>query len=419
MRDSLTPIKRGVYKIYLGLATIEGIVLLVMALRVLFTGRNIVAIGRSISQLLLPIIVAMLILLFAVFTIRAFVDKRWLEKVSLWLESQLGYGDRLLITSLTLVAGWLLAMVLLGLWQLPVLHEYRWYSSVFRQSLHLYEVLLIVVERVYPLLVWGAALLLQTLLALVVIFSDRFRQAGFWNWQVISKTILVLSMIGLSVTQWSILAMQISVKALIPGWYWDVYRRPISLRHLIFLGLVILAMGLVTYLLLHPNKVIIGLISLTGLGCVIVFSLGLIQGQGTEYVRLKYAGTNHRSYALIATDEYPDPLDAVRDYEQRYGLKMFPSTKPPGVVLFYVVLEKIINSILPNQTDEGRFLTFTRWISFIFPVVSFLVLWVLYFFVRSLVRREDALLPSLLYVFVPNVILFLYFSIKFYIHYCF
>ena len=406
MSNSLSPIRKGVYIAYFGLAAIEGLAVLLITLRVPSVGRITYAIGHSTSQLILVAASCVLVIIFAVLAVRSLFDSRWLEKVSQWLDRHLEYGDRLLILSLTLLAGWVLAVLLLGLWQLPVIREYRWYSSVFRQSMHLYEILLVLVERIYPLLMWCAALLLQTLLALVVIFSARYRQAGFWNWPVISRTILVLSMLGLSFIQWTILAMQISVKALIPGWYWDVYQRPLSARHLAFLGIAGLSIGLITYLLKHPDKVITGLVLLTGLGYLIVFSFGFIQGQGSEYVRLKYAGTNHRSYALIATGEYPDPLQVVREYEKRYGLKMFPSTKPPGVVVFYVVLEKLVNTIQPNQTSEGRFLTFTRWTTFIFPVVSFFVLWVLYFFVRTLVRREDTLLPSMLYIFAPNVILF-------------
>ena len=399
MHNSVSRKNRGVYKIYFCLATIEGLAVLLLMLR------GTATIGSSTGQLILLLVSALLVLFFASLTVRSFTDDCWLENITQWLKRRLENGDRILILSLTMAAGCLFLIVLLGLWQIPLIRDYRWYASVFRQWLHLYEILLIVVERVYPLLVWGAALLLQALLALVLLFSDHFRQAGFWNWQVISKTVLVLSMLGLSVIQWTVLAMQISVKALIPGWYWDVYRRPINAWHLIYLGVAILAVGLVTYLLRHPNRVLLGLILLTGFGCVILFSFGLIQGQGAEYVRLKYAGTNHRSYALIAAGEYPDALEAVRDYEQRYGLKMFPSTKPPGVVLFYVVLDKFINSIQPNQTQEGRFFTLTRWITFIFPVVSFIVIWLLYFFVRPLMRQEDSLLPSILYVFIPNVIL--------------
>jgi hypothetical protein len=406
MRDNLPPVKKAVFKIFFGLAAVEGLALLLLTLRGLFIGQTTLAIGQSTTALISPAVLVLSVLLFTILTVWAFIDSRWLEVFFQWLERRLGCGDRLLIASLALLAGFLLVIGMLGLWRLPELHEYRWYASIFRRSLHFYEISLIVIERVVPLLLWIAALLLQTLLALVVLFSDHYRRPGFWNWQVISKTVLVLGMVGLSVIQWSILALQISMRSLLPGWYWATYQRPASARHLVFLGIIILAIGLVTYILRHPNKVITGLVLLTGLGLGIVFCLGYIQGQGAEYVRLKYAGTNHRSYALIATGESPHPLDVVREYEQRYGLKMFPSTKPPGVVVFYVVLEKVINAIQPRQTGEGRFLTFTRWLTLIFPVISFFVLWLLYFFVRRLVRPEDALLPSLLYVFVPNVILF-------------
>jgi hypothetical protein len=406
MRDNLPPVKRAVFKIFFGLAAVEGLVLLLLTLRGLFISQNKLVIGQSTTALISPAVLVLSVLFFTILTVWAFIDSRWLEAFFQWLERRLGNGDRLLIASLALVAGFLLVIVMLGLWQLPQLHEYRWYASIFRRSLHFYEISLIVFERVYPLLLWSAALLLQALLALVVIFSDHYRRPGFWNWQVISKTVLVMGMVGLSLIQWGILALRISMRALLPGWYWAVYQRPASARHLVYLGIVILAIGLVTYILRHPHKVITSLVLLTGLGVATVFCLGYIQGQGAEYVRLKYAGTNHRSYALIATGESPRPLDVIREYEQRYGLKMFPSTKPPGVVVFYVVLEKVINAIQPRQTGEGRFLTFTRWLTLIFPVISFFVLWLLYFFVRRLVPREDALLPSLLYIFVPSVILF-------------
>jgi hypothetical protein len=406
MRDNLLPVKKTAFKIYFGLAAVEGLALLLLTLPGLLTSQNKLAISRSTIALISPATLVLSTFLFAMLTVWAFIDTRRLGAFYQWLERRLGSGDRLLIASLALVAGFLLVIGLLGLWQLPQLHEYRWYANVFRRSLHFYEVSLVVIERVYPLLLWSAVLLMQTLLAMVVIFSDHYRQPGFWNWQVISKTVLVLGMLGLSVIQWSILALQISMRALLRGWYWAVYQRPVSARHLVYLGIVILAIGLVTYVLRHPHKVFPNLALLTGLGVAIVFCLGYVQGQGAEYVRLKYAGTNHRSYALVATGESPQPLDVVREYEQRYGLKMFPSTKPPGVVLFYVVLEKVVNAVQPRMTGEGRFLTFTRWLTLIFPVISFFVLWLLYFFVRRLVPPQDALLPSLLYVFVPSVILF-------------
>jgi hypothetical protein len=406
MRASLLPQKKTALKLYLTLAAIEGWALLSLALRGLFAGQDGLALGRSTIALIAPAVLLLSTLLFTMLALWAFIDRRRVEAFLQWLDGLLAPGNRLLTTSLALFAGFVLLVVVLGVWQLPAIHEYTWYASIFRRSLHFYEISLIVMERVYPLLLWSAALLLQSLLALVLIFSHHYRQPGFWDWQVVSRTVLLLCMVGLSVLQWSILAMQVSMRALLPGWYWAVFQRPFSARHLVFLGIVVLAIGLVTYVLRHPQKAMTSLLLLTGLGVGIVFSLGYIQGQGAEYVRLKYAGTNHRSYALTATGESPRPLDVIREYEQRYGLKMFPSTKPPGVVTFYVALEKVIQAIQPRLTQESRFLVFTRWLTWIFPIVSFFVLWLLYFFVRRLVPQEDALLPSILYIFAPNVILF-------------
>src|SRR4030067_246309 len=94
-----------------------------------------------------------------------------------------------------------------------------------------------------------------------------------------------------------------------------------------------------------------------------------------------------------------------RQYEERYGREIFPSTKPPGVVLFYILVENLVNLIRPEQTAEGRFLVLTRFIAYVFPLVSFLVLGAIYLFVRPLVMDKPAIFPSILYIFIPNIIL--------------
>ena len=272
-----------------------------LALRGLFAGQDGLALGRSTIALIAPAVLLLSTLLFTMLALWAFIDRRRVEAFLQWLDGLLAPGNRLLITSLALFAGFLLLVVVLGVWQLPAIHEYAWYASIFRRSLHFYEISLIVMERVYPLLLWSAALLLQSLLALVLIFSHHYRQPGFWDWQVVSRTVLLLCMVGLSVLQWSILALQVSMRALLPGWYWAVFQRPFSARHLVFLGIVVLAIGVVTYALRRPQKAMTSLLLLTGLGVGIVFSFGYIQGQGAEYVRLKYA--RHES-SLLCTDSY-------------------------------------------------------------------------------------------------------------------
>ena len=397
--------KRYLYPSYFALATLEGILAFLIMLRAPSIEGSARTLGYSTSQLVISAFTLILVLLCAGLTLKFLLDHRWQERTQRWLADRLVPGDRLLILILVLLAGLIIGLVLCILWQVPLLREYGWYVGVFKSALHLYEVLLVAYGRLYPLLVWGTLLVLQTLVFLWIAFSDEYRREGFWNWQVISKTSLVLGMISLSVAQWAVLALRISMQKLLPGWYWDVYLRPFGMRHIFFILLLALSLGLVTYILRHPRRVLLSLLILIGLGYLLQLGFGLIEGSGYEYVRMKYADSKHRSYAVIAAADSPQPLDVIRQYEEDYGWKMFPGTKPPGVVFLYVSLEKLVNQVAPQSTAEGRFLVFTRVLAIVFPPVSFLVLVLIYLFIKPLVSEEDALLPSMLYVFIPSVVL--------------
>ena len=397
--------KRTLYQAYLTLAALEGVIVLWFTLGVPAIEGSTGLLDLPTSRLAISAVILIGVILFACLALVSTLNRRWVERVMRWLADRLIPGDHLLHLTLILLGGLLVSIALCMPWQLPVLREYRWYSAIFKFSMPLYEVLLVVYERIYPLLVLVALLISQTLAALLIDFWDEYRREGFWKWQVISKATLVMGMIGLSAIQWAVLAMRISMQKLIPGWYWDVNLRPFSARHLFFALFLAVSLGLVTFILRHPRRVLLGLLILIGLGYLLQVGFGLIEGSGYEYVRMKYADSKHRSYALVATGESPQPLDVIRQYEEKYGYKMFPGTKPPGVVVLYVSLEKIIDRIAPQPTSEGRFLVFTRVIAIVFPLVSFLVLGLIYLFIRPLVPLDDALLPSMLYVFIPNVIL--------------
>ena len=397
--------KRYLVQSYLTLAAVEGVLVLWVMLDVPALASSTRPVDYSTSRLAVSAVTLILVILFAWLALMSFFNHRWLERVTRWLADQLIPGDRLLLLTLILLGGLLVSLVLCLLWQIPLLQEYLWYSLIFKNALHLYEVLLVAYERIYPLLVWGALLLLQSLAALLINFWDEYRRQGFWDWQVVSKATLVIGMVSLSVLQWAVLAMRISMQKLIPGWYWDVNVRSLSTRHIFFILLLALSLGLITFILRHPRRVLLSLLILIGLGYLLQVGFGLIEGSGYEYVRMKYADSKHRSYALAATGESPQPLEVIRQYEEKYGWKMFPGTKPPGVVFLYVSLEKIIDRVAPQPTPEGRFLVFTRVIAVAFPLVSFIVLGLIYLFIRPLVNPDDALLPSMLYIFIPNVIL--------------
>ena len=396
--------KLTIYKWFLALSTLEGVFALFFMFRVQSMDSSAWLFGYSARWLAVSLLATILVLFSAGLTLIAFRNEPKLERTVLRLEKGLSEDDRLLVLTLIFFAIFLLAIALLFLWQIPAIHNYYWYKSIFKRSIHLYETLLVIFGRLVPLFAWATAILLQSLLLLAIRFSNRYRYPGFWNRQVISRTTLVIAMLSLSLIHWLVLAL-IEIQAFLPGWFWEYDRRPFSLRHAFFLVIFAISLGVVTFIIRHPKRVALSLIILIGLGYLIQVSFGFIQGQGYESLRLKYTGTKHRAYAEIAAADFRDPLGAVRQYEQRYGEEIFPSTKPPGVVLFYILVENLVNLIRPEQNTEGRFLVLSRFIAYVFPLVSFLVLGAIYLFVRPLVRDKSAIIPSILYIFIPNIIL--------------
>jgi hypothetical protein len=396
--------KVTIYKWFLALSTLEGAIALFFMFRVQSMDSSVWLFGYSARWLAIGLLATILVLFSAGLTLIAFRNEPKLERIVLRLDKWLSEDDRLLVLTLVFSAIFLLAISSLLLWQIPAVHNYYWYKSFFKRSFHLYETLLVIFGRLVPLLAWATAILLQSLVLLAIRFSNKYRKPGFWNRQVISRTTLVIAMLSLSLIHWLVLAL-IEIQAYLPGWFWEYDRRPFSLRHAFFLVILAISLGLVAYIIRHPKRVALSLISLIVLGYLIQVSFGFIRGQGYESIRLKYAGTKHRAYAEIAAADFRDPLGAVRQYEQRYGGEIFPSTKPPGVVLFYILMENFVNLIRPEQTAEGRFLVLTRFIAYVFPLVSFLVLRAIYRFVKPLVRETSAIIPSILYIFIPNIIL--------------
>lgn len=387
-----------IYKLYLVLASIGGALALVFSLRA-------PAVTSSASRLATSLLIALLTLALACLAVWAFLDRRASARFIQWLDRLMEPGSRLLVSTLVLIAGCLFALTLLIVWLDPQVHDYRWYSGIFKNTLHLYEVVLVVAGRLAPLLVWLMALLFQTLLAFLIAFSSRYRQKEFWNPGAISRTVLVLAMVVFSLLQWAVLGLQVSMHNLLPGWYWSVNRRPFNPRLLLFLALLAVSLGVVRYILRHPKRAWLCLLLLVGLGYLMQVGVGIVQGSGYEYIRMKYAGSKHSSYAHIATGDPYGPLEAVRRYEELYGFKMFPSTKPPGVLMLYFTMEKVVNLFSPGGNADARFLTLTMLLAYIFPLIAFLVIGVMYRFMRPLVKGEHALFPAILYVFVPNVIL--------------
>jgi hypothetical protein len=291
------------------------------------------------------------------------------------------------------------------LFRSPLFHDYSTYAEIFRSTTALFETIRSVLFRAAPLLIWIFALTFQAGLFLVIAFPEHSLNRDTFQAGVIFNALLVLSVITLSLVHWTILAMQMRVFADLPGWYWDILAKPFSLRDGFFLFMLVLSLALVRYVLDHPGQTKRALLVIFALGWALQVGFGLIEGQGFESLRLKYATSLHRSHALKASADDISLLETIRDYESLYGSTMFQSTKPPGTLVIYILARYISDWINPQPTPEGRFLVLTTFEAYAFPFISFVVLFVIYQFSKQLLPEEDRILPAVLYIFLPNVIL--------------
>jgi hypothetical protein len=397
--------KGALIKGFLVLSTFEGVLALLWMFRDPSMERNALLLGYSASRLMLGLVVLIPVLMFAGLTVRAFKDPRWLKARTGWLEQRLSTPERLLVLALGLAFGGMVVLFIILVWQRPFFHQYERYVEVFEYSLYSYEAFQVIFERVLSVLGWIAALQIQAAFFLAAAYPEHFSRREFYDWKVIWKTLLALAAGTLAVFHWVVLAFRLQVFTLIPGWYWDITNKPFSLRDVYFLLVVAVSLVAAFYILRDPQRWGRRLVLLVALGYFVQLSFGILGGGGFESLRFKYVDSYHRSYAVIVTEQRMDPLDTVRNYEQKYADKMFPSTKPPGLLTIYNIIERLVDWVNPQPTAELRFLVLTRFLAYFLPLMTFLTLPALFAFAYRLKPADQALLPPLVYIFLPSIIL--------------
>jgi len=261
-------------------------------------------------------------------------------------------------------------------------------------------------QRAKSTVLWFAAIAAQFLILINVLrrvkISRLITYEGiFW------KTTMICALLGSSILHWVILAFRLPIFTSIPGWFWYFRNKQFASTDLLFIPLIFLAFLIVWFVLKNPGKVIRNLVLLVLLGYFLQVGFGFVDGGGYDTIRDKDAGGGHRRYAAYACDE-PDILDTLLNYDVYYLDDTYLTTKPPGVMLFYLVTQKISNMIDPVNTYDGRLLRLMDFAARIFPLISFLVLFVIYNLSRRIFSVEKNLLaysPAILFVFLPNIIL--------------
>ncbi|MFC1462627.1 hypothetical protein ACFLQU_03385 [Verrucomicrobiota bacterium] len=216
---------------------------------------------------------------------------------------------------------------------------------------------------------------------------------------------LLAVIITLTLLHWAVLALNIPLLELLPYWHWKQYLTPLPMWW-ILPPLAAIAGVVVHRVLTRPQQVAANVALLILLGYCIQFSFGHMPGLGMYGLTSRMTQTDHAAFAKVAARR-ADMSYVLRNYYEliKAGeLSPHPhSTKPPGQLLFYMLTEHVSRVLLPG--DRPPLDRLTLFAALTYPLLTYLVLIPLYFLSRLLLPKEHALLPLLLYVFVPNTTL--------------
>ena len=374
--------------IFFVLSIIEGIFPIIFYFSTPSMDKNAVILGFSLQRLLLGLGLAGIWLLFCVFEIYFLVHSKGQKKILRFLESGLD-KPQVLLSVLSSMIYTVLAL----------LASFWLFAADISIDLNMLEV---VYGRLFWYLIWILLLMFQGLVILFTAYRETIYSKSFWDKKILLKVFLIFSILGVSAFHWAILIFQIQFLVSIPYWTWFFQIKEAD--NLIFVILILISAGLIYWIIKKPNKTVRNLILLVFLGYFVQVGFGFVAGGGYETLRSKAVSAGHVKYLEYAVDNL-DISEAIFNYEEAFGWDVYLGTKPPGVLIFYILDQKLSNSFSTVDGYWARFDRLSRFNAFIFPLLTFLGLIPLYYFARIFIGDKGALYSCILYIFLPNVVL--------------
>jgi hypothetical protein len=382
--------KQTSLKSFFALSTLEGIIALCCLFLIPSKETNVWLLGYSKNRIAIGLAVLIFILIFLFFSLKTFFDRKWVDRFLLKVNGWITSKDNLLILTVTVLYLIFFELALLILFLSPAAQHMLNLSAIFTRSISIFF--------------WIVLLTLQLFFLLRYSFNSEYCKADFYNRSKILKTLLILIIISTTAFHWVILVSQASLFTAIPYWYWQFTEKPFNPWELLFFVIVAVSILGVCYILKHPYNKTRNIILLLFLAYAIQIGFGFMDGQGYESMRLKFMNTGHKQYVLHAVDK-PVLYEALAGYDKYYGESYILGTKPPGGLFLTILMQKVADWIDPQSTYEGRATSLSRLMTYVFPILSVLVLIPLYHLSKAFLDEEDAFLPGILYIFCPNVIL--------------
>ncbi len=304
-----------------------------------------------------------------------------------------------LLTPTLLLLGAVLAVLLTP----PAYAVYRTWAPDTFPLLHS------LVGAALPLLLLAILTVLESGIFLALRYRTALAESGTWSWNRIGPSLLALLVCALTAFYWLVLIFQLRFFVNNPAWYWKFEAVAFNRGDLAFAAIALILLGLAYWALILRRRIVLGLVLLFLLAWFLQFSVGLMSGGGLAAFRDRYFSTYHKTYLSKATQGNVTLLQAVTQYEQLYGSRAFTNTKPPGLMVFYVGLDHLINGFPSAYPEQVRYQRLSDAVVFTFPVLAALMVFALYAFARRYVPGDLGLVPLLapfLLVLCPNLTLF-------------
>ena len=255
-----------------------------------------------------------------------------------------------------------------------------------------------ILEHIFSVLLWVIAVTLEAGAALWFVYHDlsRFSLSKVW------KTLVIQIVLAGTIGMWLITMFRMEFFTSIPFWVW--FYHDMGEYDFLFLGVLAGTVIVVYWVLKGDGNIRRKLLALVLLGFILQVSFGFIAGKGFVSIQKMARNSAHRRYYERAVDN-PLLWDALTDYETNYGWDHFLGTKPPGVISFYIVLQRVSNLVNPVTTYTERFDRLTMFLAYVMPLLTYLTLIPLFAFSKKFFKGQDVWLPLIFYLVFPNTLL--------------
>ena len=265
------------------------------------------------------------------------------------------------------------------------------------------------VEALLPFLLLGILIAVEFAVYLVIQYRAAVSDPAFWSWAQIGPALIFLISSLLTIFYWLVLVFQLHFFVNNPAWYWKFAAVPFSRGDLWYALGTLLLLTLAYWTLVRRRRLLAGLLVLFALGVFLQFGVGLMSGGGLAAFRDRYFSTYHKTYISKATQGQVALVQGTRQYEQLFGSRAFTSTKPPGLMVFYMAVDHLISGHPSAYPDAVRYERLASLVAYGFPLLAMLMVFAIYAFARRFIQAPAGLvrfLAPFLLILCPNLVLF-------------